>query len=124
VVDNMHRGGLAAPVEIGTGVLGVASGYATAGSAGRHTHHPVSGGAIEGRRLPMWEQARELACQAHRAFPPRLLVGWDIAVTPTGPVLVEGNEQPGVDGLQRLHNLALGEHRFGELLAFHLGNGC
>lgn len=116
IVDNMHRGGVAAPVEVDSGVLGPAAGYATT----RHTHHPVSGGAIEGRKLPRWDEARELAVRAHRAFRPRVLVGWDLSVGPAGPVLVEGNEQPGVDGLQRLHDLPLGSHRFGELLAHHL----
>jgi hypothetical protein len=120
VVDNMHRGGIAAPVDITSGVLGPASGYATAGPPTRHTRHPVSGALIAGRKLPAWDAVRQLAVAAHRAFPPRVLVGWDIAIGPDGPVLVEGNEQPGVDGLQRLHDLPLGDHRFGQLLAFHL----
>lgn len=120
VVDNMHRGGVAAPVDIATGVLGAASDYATAGPPRWHTHHPASGGLIEGRKLPLWEQVVALACEAHRRFHPRLLVGWDISIGVEGPVLLEGNERPGVGGLQRLHNVALGAHRFGELLAFHL----
>jgi hypothetical protein len=120
VVDNMHRGGIAAPVQIPTGVLGTASGYATAGQTTRHTHHPVTGTAVAGRTLPMWDAVRDLAVAAHRAFRPRVLVGWDISIGADGPVLVEGNEQPGVDGLQRLHDRPLGSHRFGELLAFHL----
>jgi hypothetical protein len=120
IVDNMHRGGIAAPVEIATGVLGAASDYAIAGPATRHPHHPVSGAAIEGRKLPLWDELLALAATAHRRFAPRLLVGWDISIGPAGPVLLEGNERPGVGGLQRLHNLPLGAHRFGELLAFHL----
>jgi hypothetical protein len=120
VVDNLHRGGLAAPVEAATGVLGAASGYAVAGPPTRHTHHPVSGAVIAGRVLPRWQDVRDLAVAAHRAFAPRALVGWDIGIGPDGPVLVEGNEQPGVDGLQRLHDTPLGSHRFGQLLAYHL----
>jgi hypothetical protein len=120
VVDNMHRGGLAAPVDIAAGELGPASGYAAAGPATRHARHPVSGGMIVGRKLPLWTDVLGLAVRAHKAFQPRVLVGWDISIGPSGPVLVEGNEQPGVDGLQRLHNLPLGSHRFGQLLGFHL----
>jgi hypothetical protein len=118
IVDNLHRGGIAAPVEVATGVLGTGSGYAVGEAVARH---PVTGGPIEGRKLPLWDEVLALAGRAHRAFAPRLLVGWDIAIGPAGPVLVEGNEQPGVDGLQRLHGLPLGPHRFGALLAFHLG---
>jgi hypothetical protein len=120
VVDNLHRGGIAAPVEIGTGRLGPATGYAVAGPPTRFAHHPVTGAVITGRALPQWSAVLALAVRAHRAFAPRVLVGWDISVGPDGPVLVEGNEQPGVDGLQRLHDRPLGSHRFGELLAWHL----
>jgi hypothetical protein len=120
VVDNMHRGGVAAPVDIESGALGAATGYAVAGPAARHTGHPVTGASIAGRKLPLWEEVLTLATRAHHAFLPRVLVGWDIAICPTGPVLVEGNEQPGVDGLQRLHDQPLGSHRFGRLLAHHL----
>ncbi|QSB15236.1 hypothetical protein JQS43_02400 [Natronosporangium hydrolyticum] len=120
IVDNMHRGGIAAPVEIETGVLGAASDYAIAGPAVRHRRHPASDGAIEGRKLPLWDEVVALAIAAHERFHPRLLVGWDISIGPDGPILLEGNERPGVGGLQRLHNVALGRHRFGELLAHHL----
>jgi hypothetical protein len=119
-VDNMHRGGIAAPVEIGTGVLGPATGYATAGPATRHRRHPVTGAAIDGRPLPLWYEVLALVREAHRCLHPRVIVGWDVSVGPSGPVLLEGNERPGVGGLQRLHDLPLGSHRFGKLLAFHL----
>jgi hypothetical protein len=120
VVDNMHRGGIAAPVALDSGALGAASDYATAGPATRHTRHPASGGLIEGRKLPGWEELRELVCRAHTCFRPRLLVGWDVSLGPDGPLLLEGNERPGVGGLQRLHDTPLGSHRFGELLAHHI----
>jgi hypothetical protein len=120
VVDNMHRGGIAAPVALDSGVLGPASGYAVAGPAIRHARHPVSGAPIEGRKLPMWEESRDLACRAHVCFRPRVLVGWDVSIGPGGSVLLEGNERPGVGGLQRLHDTPLGSHRFGALLAHHL----
>src|SRR5690606_7834360 len=77
VVDNMHRGGIAAPLDVSSGVLGPASGYATAGPPTRHTRHPVSGAAIADRKLPAWEAVRELVLAAHRAFLPRVLVGWE-----------------------------------------------
>ena len=93
------------------------------GPTPRHTLHPVTGAPIAGRKVPLWDGVRALAVEAHRAFRPRVLVGWDIGVSPSWPVLVEGNEQPGVDGLQRVHDTPLGSHRFGELLAFHLLGG-
>ncbi len=120
VVDNMHRGGIAAPVDLDSGVLGPASDYAVAGPPVRHTHHPVTGALIDGRKLPLWDQVLQVVCRAHDSFRPRLLVGWDASIGPDGPVLLEGNERPGVGGLQRLHDVPLGAHRFGELMAYHL----
>jgi hypothetical protein len=120
IVDNMHRGGIAAAVALDSGALGPASDYAITGPATRNRRHPVSGGLIDGRKLPLWEQVREVVCRAHDSFRPRLLVGWDVSIGPDGPVLLEGNERPGVGGLQRLHDVPLGAHRFGELLAHHL----
>jgi hypothetical protein len=120
VVDNMHRGGIAAAVALDSGALGAASDYAVAGPSVRHSRHPVTGALIEGRKLPLWEQVREIVCLAHDSVQPRLLVGWDVSIGPDGPVLLEGNERPGVGGLQRLHETPLGAHRFGELLAHHL----
>jgi len=39
----------------------------------------------------MWEEVLDLARSSARAFAPVRTVGWDVAVTPSGPVLVEGN---------------------------------
>lgn len=120
VVDNMHGGGLASPVDIKTGMLGSASDYGTEGVSQRYSRHPVTGGTIEGRVLPYWSEVLTVVREAHRSFSPRLLIGWDICIGPNGPVIVEGNEQPGVGGLQRLHETPLGSHRFGQLFAYHL----
>lgn len=50
------------------------------------------GGALEGLVLPGWPAALELTLAAHRLFPPRaVLLGWDVAFTPEGPVLIEVN---------------------------------
>ncbi|QSB15238.1 hypothetical protein JQS43_02410 [Natronosporangium hydrolyticum] len=119
-VDNMHRGGLAAPVDIKTGTLGAATDYATAGPGIRHETHPATGAAIAGSQLPGWQDVLELARAAHHCFSPRILIGWDISIGPHRPIIIEGNEYPGVGGLQRLHNQPLGSHRFGQLLVHHL----
>jgi hypothetical protein len=57
----------------------------------RVVRHPDSGAPIEGFALPYWREVRELAITAHRTFPAMVSVGWDIAITASGPVLVEGN---------------------------------
>jgi len=53
--------------------------------------HPESGSALEGFSVPWWKEAKALARKAAALFLPLRTVGWDIAVTCDGPVLVEGN---------------------------------
>jgi len=47
---------------------------------------------LDGLALPDWPRACEIVLAAHRAFPSRaVLLGWDVAFTDEGPVLIEAN---------------------------------
>lgn len=59
------------------------------------SHHPATGTALQGFQVPMWDKCVELVKTAATVEPRVGYVGWDLAVTPDGPVLVEGNEFPG-----------------------------
>lgn len=51
---------------------------------------------VVGREIPDWQDACELACRAHALFPGRsALIGWDIAFTQDGPVIIEANTSVG-----------------------------
>lgn len=117
-VDNMKAGGLIAGVELATGALGPAcAGY----GGGDHVAHPATGAAIAGRILPGWPDVMTLAVRAHAdAFADYALIGWDVAMTPHGPTLIEGNGKPGVLMPQRAARRGLGDGRYGQLLAHHL----
>ena len=119
-VDNFHAGGLAAAVDLATGELGPATGLGRSPDSGWHDRHPLTGGQIVGRRLPMWPETINLAVQAHRSFPDYVVIGWDIAVLEDGPCVIEGNRGPDVDIHQRTSRGPIGNGRFGELLAFNL----
>lgn len=58
--------------------------------------HPDSGYRVADFRLPMMDEVRELITQVALVVPQVRYVGWDIVVSPTGPVLVEGNWGAGV----------------------------
>lgn len=96
-VDNLHSGGMFAPIDIDTGVI-----QYPAYDKDRKTYekHPMTGVAIQGLQIPLWEQAKEMCLRASEVVPQMRYVGWDVAVTPEGPVLVEGNNLPGYDILQ------------------------
>jgi hypothetical protein len=77
--------------------------------------HPVTGERIEGFQLPHWDQAVALALEAHKTLPTIALVGWDIALTPDGPVIIEGNSTPGPNSPQIAHKMPWGATDFPEL---------
>ena len=52
---------------------------------------PGSGRRVAGVRLPHWEEAVSLVLRAAMAFLPARSLGWDVALTPDGPVIVETN---------------------------------
>ena len=67
-----------------------------------------------------WPAIRDLALKAHRSFKHRVVVGWDIALTPDGPMMLEGNTNLDVMFLQRVHDCPAGDTRFGELLNYQV----
>lgn len=120
VVDNVHAGGIVAHIDLASGKLGKASDLGTDVRLGWLTHHPISGAPIAGRRLPMWRRIEPFCRSAHAAFADRIIIGWDIAITRDGPVIVEANGAPDLDIMQRPVGEGLLRGRLGELLAHHL----
>lgn len=91
IADNFARGGLACPIELDTGVLGIAMLKDL-----HHAHldlerHPDTGAQITGRVLPCWDDVKALALRAHDCFPQFPSIGWDVAITDRGPVVLEAN---------------------------------
>jgi len=120
-VDNIHAGGLACSVSLTTGTLGLASNLGANSRLGWTAYHPTTGARIEGTCLPLWKEVKQLAIKAHRAFADRVMVGWDIGILDDGPIVIEGNSGPDMDLMQRFMERGFcDEHRFSELLAFHL----
>jgi hypothetical protein len=68
----------------------------------------------------MWGEVCDLVRRAHCAFEDWVVIGWDVAITAEGALLVEGNSGPDIDLIQRPLRTALGDSRLGELLAYHL----
>ncbi len=53
--------------------------------------HPETDREIEGTKLPCWEEICDLAVSVAPNFLPMRSIGWDIALTPEGPKIIEGN---------------------------------
>ena len=104
VADNFAAGGLASPVALDDGRLG--SGVFRS-QPGVFVAHPDSGAAILGRRLPYWQEVKQLALAGHQEFKTLPSIGWDIAITEDGPVIVEGNSEWGTNVVQMAHQKPL-----------------
>lgn len=118
-VDNFNAGNLVAGVD-GEGRCGSAWMGGTAAPR-LHDAHPVTGRAIAGTPVPDLADALLLALRAHRHFQSGFtVIGWDVGLTDGGPVLVEGNWNPGTDILQLVTGKGLAEMRLGALYRHHL----
>lgn len=94
VADNFRRGmtGNLITNVSPDGVLGPALSIAADGVGTVATHvHPGTGRQITGLQLPFWHEAQALVCQAAELFRPVRTLGWDVALTPEGPVILEAN---------------------------------
>jgi len=93
-VDNFNSGGMVAPVDEKTGIV---SQVALDKQKNVYEKHPETNTPIKGFKFPYWDEALELCKQASKEIPEIGYVGWDVAITPEGPLFVEGNEFPGHD---------------------------
>ena len=95
-VDNWSAGGLVVSLDLSTGRLsGRGIFKPRCGGEARYggfvDRHPDSGLLLDGYALPMIPEAVELARAFHRDLGGPRTVGWDLSITPDGPIVVEGN---------------------------------
>jgi hypothetical protein len=101
------------PVNEKTGGLGAATSYGILKNG--FTRHPDTGKPIVGFVVPYWEEIVRLATQAHAYFPEYASLGWDIAITDDGPVIIETNQIWDVETVQKPHRMPLGRTVFAEV---------
>lgn len=93
-VDNFNSGGMVVPIDKKTGTIN----YPAQDKAGNlYYNHPLTKTPIVNYKIPLFNDAIKLAEELSLIIPEMGVVGWDIAITPDGPVVVEGNEFPGHD---------------------------
>jgi len=90
VVDNLGAGGMAAHIDVETGIVDT---LAIDEESEEFLVHPVSGRVFPGTRIPHWEEAKALVLAAAREVPDMRYIGWDVAVTENGVCLIEGNDR-------------------------------
>jgi hypothetical protein len=83
-LDNVSKGGAYVGIDF------------TNGRARTYLEHPGSKIKFEGYELPYFKETKELVIAASQLIPQVKVIGWDVAITPQGPLLLEGNEFPGM----------------------------
>jgi Sugar-transfer associated ATP-grasp len=112
-VDNWDAGGLIVRINMETGRL-FGKGKQKVKFGGREFDaHPDTGVIFSDFQIPFWPDILDVVGKGAEAMAPLGSLGWDVAVTSDGPVLVEANEEWDVrlfqDGLGGLARTKLGE---------------
>jgi hypothetical protein len=89
MVDNTSQGGVSCRVQEDS-TLGPLIQHSREEFV-RFENHPDTGARAAGLKLPYFREAVDLAIAAQRRFPQLRSIGWDIAITNDGPVIIEGN---------------------------------
>lgn len=98
-VDNISSGGCQVGIWLDSGKMKKV-GYSNIRTVGTkvYTEHPITGVIFEGFQIPYFNEVKELVIKTAELMPGLRLVGWDVAVSETGPVLIEGNSDYAVSG--------------------------
>ena len=94
VVDNWNSGGLLIAVDRTNGTL-TAEGFFKPGHGGRVREHPTTGVVFAGFQIPQFDACIEMVKAIHTHLYGIHSIGWDVVVTPTGPLVIEGNDDWG-----------------------------
>ncbi len=93
VVDNATSGGFFVGVDLKEGTLKAVGHYLPEHGGGEITEHPDSGFKFEGFKVPYFKEACQTVIEGVKIIPDRF-IGWDIAITPKGPIVIETNAEP------------------------------
>lgn len=92
------------------------------GGIGEVCRHPQTGARLDGGLTPdLLAQCEAVAVAGHQALGAGYAtIGWDVGLSDAGPVLIEGNWNPGTDIMQLLSGEPLSSGRTGALYGLAL----
>jgi hypothetical protein len=106
IVDNLAQGNIYIPIDMNTGKLNK-MGYSHKEPLFFFSH-PQTGIVFDGYTIPFFKEGMEAVKKLHYQLPYFFVLGWDVAFTPNGPVIIESNnihrvvhEQIAVGGLKQ-----------------------
>lgn len=117
MLDNFSHGdygNLLATIDTEHGVITHA--IRSMGPGGAIEKHPDTGKALIGFALPDWNEAVTTVREATRHFPGLGIQNWDVALTPSGPVLIELNTESELAVPQAIHRRGMMDARLRQAL--------
>lgn len=106
IIDNATAGGLAAAIDMETGIV---TSPACREDLTRMLCHPDTGVQIIGMQIPRWDELLTMVDALARMVPAQQFVGWDLALTEKGWVMVEGNDNAMITAIQMCEQKGLRE---------------
>ena len=88
IVDNFHSKGAAYPIDVKEGVI---SGLGIDLHKQRYLKHPTTNIIMPGYKIPDWQDVISFVTKAALQNPNARFIGWDVAITPNGCEMIEGN---------------------------------
>ena len=99
IVDNYSAGGVLYEIDVETGII---DHKGIQGNNYNIIFHPGTNKCMLGYKLPNWDVAMVSVKKAAELIPQCRFVGWDVAFTPDGIELIEGNHNPGLFTMESL----------------------
>lgn len=101
IVDNFCAGGVVYSIDNGTGIV---ESKGMDGFGNRYIFHPQTNTCMLGFQIPYWSEILLMIEHAANYVPEVRWVGWDVAISSKGPLLVEANHNPDQEFLEFLGN--------------------
>lgn len=92
--DNLSSGGIACDIDLKTGKI-CSNGVTFDTTLPEFEIHPVSGLKLIGFEIPFWQEVVNMCKQAAQQNTDNKSIGWDVAITDDGPLLIEANNDWG-----------------------------
>jgi hypothetical protein len=113
MASNWHAGGVGVSIDVHSGLMG--RGLLADGPRWVE-EHPDTGARFTGRTVPDWEAAVDACLRGALLFPGVRSFGWDVVISPAGPVILEANDGWDLRALQMHGRGLLGDERARGLL--------
>ena len=98
IADNFHQGGKGVLVDLESGKL-VGNGI---DKKLNESAKSITDIEFNGFQVPYWDEIKQMVLEAALVNDKVNLVGWDVAISTNGPLIIEGNRGPGFDLVQML----------------------